>query len=53
VKSFYATSFGRKIPDAGPVKAGEVNALGFMLSDKTAGSFKLEIEWIKIAPHTR
>lgn len=48
VKSFYATSFGRKMPDAGPVKAGEVNALGFMLSDKTPGPFRLEIEWIKI-----
>ena len=26
----------------------EVNALGFLLGDKKAGPFKMEIEWIKI-----
>ena len=25
-----------------------VNALGFMLSDKKAGPFKMEVEWIKV-----
>lgn len=46
--TFEATSFGRVIKDAGAVKPEEVNAVGFMLSDKQAGPFKLEIEWIKV-----
>jgi NADH dehydrogenase [ubiquinone] 1 alpha subcomplex assembly factor 1 len=45
---FEATSFGRVVKDAGAVKPEEVNALGFMLSDKKAGPFKLEVEWIKV-----
>jgi monofunctional biosynthetic peptidoglycan transglycosylase len=45
---FEATSFGRIVKDAGAVKPEEVNALGFMLSDKKAGPFKLEVEWIKV-----
>lgn len=46
--TFEATSFGRVIKDAGAVKPEEVNTLGFMLSDKKAGPFKLEVEWIKV-----
>jgi monofunctional biosynthetic peptidoglycan transglycosylase len=46
--NFEATSFGRIVKDAGAVKPEEVNALGFMLSDKKAGPFKLEVEWIKV-----
>jgi hypothetical protein len=45
---FEATSFGRPVKDAGAVKPEEVNALGFMLGDKKAGPFKMEIEWIKL-----
>ncbi|MHB8864101.1 MAG: CIA30 family protein [Pirellulaceae bacterium] len=45
---FEATSFGRLVRDAGPVDPKEVNALGFLLSDKTAGRFQLEVEWIKL-----
>jgi monofunctional biosynthetic peptidoglycan transglycosylase len=45
---FQATSFGRVMKDAGAVKPEEVNALGFMLSDKKAGPFKMEVEWIKV-----
>jgi monofunctional biosynthetic peptidoglycan transglycosylase len=45
---FVATSFGRPVPDAGPVDPQEVNGLGFMLYDKKAGPFKLEVEWIKV-----
>ena len=43
-----ATSFGRPVKDAGAVKPEEVNAIGFMLGDKKAGPFKMEIEWIKV-----
>ncbi|QVL34987.1 CIA30 family protein [Telmatocola sphagniphila] len=45
---FKATSFGRVVKDAGPVKPDEINALGFRLSDRKAGPFKLEIESIKV-----
>ena len=45
---FEATSFGRVVKDAGAVKPDEVNALGFMVSDKMAGPFKLEVESIKV-----
>ncbi len=36
------------VKDAGPVDPAEVNALGFLLGDKKAGPFKLEVEWIKV-----
>ena len=45
---FEATSFGRVVENAGKVKPEEINALGFMLGDKKAGPFKMEIEWIKV-----
>jgi NADH dehydrogenase [ubiquinone] 1 alpha subcomplex assembly factor 1 len=47
LEKFEATSFGRVVKDAGPVDPAEVNALGFLLGDKKAGPFKLEVEWIK------
>lgn len=46
--SFVATSFGRVVPDAGPVDPTEVNAVGFMVSDKRAGPFQLEVESITV-----
>ena len=48
LEKFEATSFGRVVKDAGAVKPEEVNALGFLLGDKKAGAFKLEIESIKV-----
>ncbi len=45
---FVATSFGRPAKDAGPVDPQKVNGLGFILADKKAGPFKLEVEWIKL-----
>ncbi len=45
---FEATSFGRKVMNAGLLKPEDVNSLGFMLSDKKAGAFKLEIESIQV-----
>ena len=48
LEKFEATSFGRVVKDAGAVKPDEVNALGFMVSDKMAGPFKLEVESIKV-----
>jgi monofunctional biosynthetic peptidoglycan transglycosylase len=48
LKECYATSFGNKVPNAGPVDAPKVNSMGFMLADKKAGPFKLEIAWVKV-----
>jgi len=48
LKDFQATSFGRPIEDAAPVDPAKVQAIGFLLADKKAGSFKLEVEWIKV-----
>ena len=45
---FVATSFGRVVKDAGVVDPHEVNGVGFLLGDKIAGPFKLEVEWIKV-----
>ena len=45
---FEATSFGRVVNGAGAVKPEEINAVGFMLSDKKAGPFKLEVERIDV-----
>jgi NADH dehydrogenase [ubiquinone] 1 alpha subcomplex assembly factor 1 len=44
---FVATSFGRVLPNAAPLNPSEITSVGFLLSDKKAGSFKLEVEWIK------
>lgn len=46
--AFVATSFGRVVENAGAVKPEEINALGFLLGDKKAGPFKLEVEWVKV-----
>jgi monofunctional biosynthetic peptidoglycan transglycosylase len=45
---FEATSFGRVVREAGPVKPEEITSVGFLLGDKKAGPFKMEIEWIKV-----
>ena len=44
--SFYATSFGRKIPGL-KLNTQKVTSVGFMLYDKKAGEFELEVDWIK------
>lgn len=46
--SFEATSFGRPVKEAGVVDPNEINAIGFMLSDKKAGPFKMEVESIRL-----
>jgi monofunctional biosynthetic peptidoglycan transglycosylase len=48
IKDCYATSFGEKIANAGPVDASKINSIGFMVSDKKAGPFQMEIAWIKV-----
>ena len=45
---FEATSFGRVVREAGAVKPEEITSVGFLLGDKKAGPFKMEIESIKV-----
>lgn len=44
---FIPTAFGRRVQGMGPVEPDQINGLGFMLSDKKAGPFRLEVEWVK------
>ncbi len=46
VSAFYATSFGRRVAEK--VDAAKVNSIGFLLGDKKAGPFKLEVASVKV-----
>ena len=48
LEEFIPTSFGNRVQGMGPVEPDQINSLGFMLSDKKPGPFKLEIDWVKI-----
>jgi len=50
LEEFIPTSFGNRVQGMGPVEPDQINSLGFMLSDKNPGPFKLEIDWVKITP---
>ena len=47
VDKFVATWRGRVLPDQ-KLAPSRVNSLGFLLGDKKAGPFKLEVDWIKV-----
>ena len=47
---FIPTAFGRRVQGLGPVEPDQINSLGFMLSDKKPGPFRLEVDWVKITP---
>lgn len=49
---FIPTAFGRRVQGMGPVEPSQVNAVGFMLSDKQPGPFELQVAWIKLARPT-
>ena len=38
---------GRELNDVGPVEPERIQQIGFLVSDKQAGPFKLEVDWIK------
>ena len=44
---FIATSFGQVVQNQ-PLDADAISGLGILLGDKKAGTFKLELEWIKV-----
>ena len=50
LEEFIPTSFGNRVQGMGPVEPDQINSLGFMLSDKKPGPFKLEVDWVKITP---
>jgi len=45
---FEATSLGRAPRGAGRVNPRSVTAVGFLLAEKTPGSFALEVAWVKV-----
>ncbi|MBC8469079.1 MAG: CIA30 family protein [Planctomycetes bacterium] len=47
LKNFEYTSYGRRIAGAEPLRANKVQSVGFTLSDKKAGPFRLEVSWIR------
>jgi monofunctional biosynthetic peptidoglycan transglycosylase len=47
VDTFVATYRGRVFRDQ-KIDPSKVNSVGFLLGDKKAGPFKLELEWIKV-----
>ncbi len=46
---FVPTFRGRVLTDVPPLDPAGVNSVGFLISDKQAGPFRLEIGWIKAA----
>jgi len=46
-KSFYATSFGRKVPGF-KLNTKKVTSVGFMLYDKKDGDFEIEVKSMKL-----
>ena len=45
---FIPTAFGRQVQGMGPVEPSQINGLGFMLSDKRPGTFRMQVEWVKV-----
>ena len=48
-RQFVATFRGRVLPGEPPLEAAKVTSVGFLISDKQEGPFKLEVAWIKVA----
>lgn len=49
LEAFRAKAFGQTVPLVGPPDPARIRQLGFMISDRQAGSFRLEIDWIAAA----
>jgi len=49
-KAFKATSFGRELPIFLPLDPAKVESVGFLIADKKAGPFRMEVDWIKAVP---
>jgi hypothetical protein len=46
-EEFEAVFRGRHVADHPPLDPSEVRTAGLIISDKQAGAFRLEIEWIR------
>jgi len=44
---FRPTFRGRTVPDAPPLDVSSITSFGWMIADKQAGSFHLEIDWVR------
>ena len=49
LKQFVPTFRGRVLSGEPPLDPAKVSSVGFLISDKQAGPFRLEIDWIKSA----
>lgn len=49
-KDFVASFRGRVLPDAPPLNPAKVTSVGFLIADKQAGAFQLDVAWIKTLP---
>jgi NADH dehydrogenase [ubiquinone] 1 alpha subcomplex assembly factor 1 len=50
LSDFAPTFRGRAIANAPPLNAATLHSVGFLISDKQAGPFRLEISWIGASP---
>jgi monofunctional biosynthetic peptidoglycan transglycosylase len=48
LEDFIPTAFGRRVQGMGPVGPDQINGLGFMLSDKKPGKFRMQVESVKV-----
>jgi hypothetical protein len=48
-KEFVPTFRGRVLPGEPPLDPEKVTSVGFLIADKQAGAFRLEVAWIKAA----
>ena len=52
LKDFVPMFRGRVLSDVPPLNLAKVTSLGFLISDKQEGAFKLEVAWIKASAPT-
>jgi len=52
MKDFVPTFRGRVLSDSPPLDGAKITSVGFLISDKQAGRFHLEVAWIKTAAST-
>jgi len=45
--AFTASFRGQQVPDAPPLNPGVIQSVGFLIADRQAGAFKLQVEWIQ------
>ena len=44
---FVPTSYGRTLEGVPEAQAAQLRSVGFLISDKQAGAFQLQIDWVK------